>query len=220
MPLRHKRGVLFSSKMAPPGTLGASTTLPIRSRIVEVTDEVDPTMATNLADDFVIPIPALFTTLPELRDGLITESSEQQDETVQECLPFLAEPEGDLNVHGIPTLARAKHVRFLQKMLEGPFPGGFVTVDAARPWMLYWALTGLYLLGEEVTRYRDRVIATALTMQNKTGGFGGGGGQFSHIATSYATVLSLVYVSGKEALDLIDRKAMYVAVPCNRKAHH
>jgi protein farnesyltransferase subunit beta len=45
-------------------------------------------------------------------------------------------------------------------------------------------------------------------MQNPTGGFGGGHGQFSHIATSYATVLSLVMVGGEEALELVDRKAM------------
>lgn len=53
-----------------------------------------------------------------------------------------------------------------------------------------------------------RVVSTFTPMQNSTGGFGGGHGQFSHIATSYATVLSLVMVGGEEALELVDRKAM------------
>jgi protein farnesyltransferase subunit beta len=45
-------------------------------------------------------------------------------------------------------------------------------------------------------------------MQNVDGGFGGGHGQFSHIATSYAAVLSLVIVGGKEALNSINRRSM------------
>jgi protein farnesyltransferase subunit beta len=29
-------------------------------------------------------------------------------------------------------------------------------MDASRPWMVYWALAGLSLLGEDVTRVRQR----------------------------------------------------------------
>lgn len=45
-------------------------------------------------------------------------------------------------------------------------------------------------------------------MQAPTGGFGGGHGQISHCASSYAAVLSLAMVGGEEALNLIDRQAM------------
>jgi protein farnesyltransferase subunit beta len=156
------------------------------------------------------PIPPLFTRLPELRDALVTETSESQDAAVEECLQLLVDPEGDLNVHGISSLAREKHIKFLKTSLRGPFPKTFVAVDSSRPWMLYWALTGLYLLGEDVSVYRDDVINTLAPMQNKSGGFGGGHGHFSHIATTYAAVLSLVHVGGTEALEIVDRKAMYV----------
>jgi len=54
----------------------------------------------------------------------------------------------------------------------------------------------------------NSVIDTLRPVQNKTGGFGGGHGQFSHLATTYASVLSLVMVGGEEALALIDRRAM------------
>jgi len=54
------------------------------------------------------------------------------------------------------------------------------------------------------------VIDTLRPIQNKTGGFGGGHGQLSHLATTYASVLSLVMVGGEEAFELIDRKAMCV----------
>ena len=50
-------------------------------------------------------------------------------------------------------------------------------------------------------------------MQNRTGGFGGGYGQESHSATSYAAVLSLSIVGGDDALDLIDRRSMFVDAP-------
>jgi protein farnesyltransferase subunit beta len=56
---------------------------------------------------------------------------------------------------------------------------------------------------------KSRVISTFIPAQNRDGGFGGGHGQLSHIATSYAAVLSLVAVGGTEALDMIDRKGMW-----------
>ncbi|KAI9825473.1 MAG: CAAX farnesyltransferase (FTase) subunit beta [Thelocarpon impressellum] len=81
--------------------------------------------------------------------------------------------------------------------------------DASRPWLLYWALTGLFLLGEDVSQYRERVISTLSPMQNASGGFGGGHGQLSHSASSYAAILTLILVGGDEALDIIDRKALW-----------
>jgi protein farnesyltransferase subunit beta len=45
-------------------------------------------------------------------------------------------------------------------------------------------------------------------MQNATGGFGGGQGQMSHCAPSYAVTLSLAMVGGDDAYKLIDRTAM------------
>lgn len=47
-------------------------------------------------------------------------------------------------------------------------------------------------------------------MQNPTGGFGGGHGQLSHCASSYAAVLSLAMIGGEEAYNLIDREKMCV----------
>lgn len=60
-----------------------------------------------------------------------------------------------------------------------------------------------------VANRRGRVISTLISVQNQDGGFGGGHGQLSHIATSYAATLSLVAVGGTEALDMIDRKGMW-----------
>ena len=53
-----------------------------------------------------------------------------------------------------------------------------------------------------------RVTQTLAASQNIDGGFGGGYGQDSHVATSYAAILSLAMVGGAETLKLVDRKAM------------
>lgn len=46
-------------------------------------------------------------------------------------------------------------------------------------------------------------------MQNSTGGFGGGHGQYSHLAGTYAAVLSLALVGGEEAYSLINRQQLW-----------
>lgn len=105
-------------------------------------------------------VPSLFATWPPIRDELETETSELQDETVQECLPFLhasLDPSVDREEHGLPRLARDKHIRFLHQSLE-KLPADYVGFDAARPWIIYWALTALSLLGQDVEPYRERYI--------------------------------------------------------------
>ena len=54
-----------------------------------------------------------------------------------------------------------------------------------------------------------RVITTARSMQNPTGGFGGGHGQYSHLAGSYACLLSIALVGGPETYGLINRRNMW-----------
>ncbi|KAK0628947.1 terpenoid cyclases/protein prenyltransferase alpha-alpha toroid [Bombardia bombarda] len=157
-------------------------------------------------------IPDLFTELPPVRDALVTETSKQQDKTADLCLSYLAGDSGEqlleYNEHGVPRLRRDSHVRFLHKSL-GPLPAGFMAADASRPWFLYWALSALVILGEDVSHYREAVAETARAMQNDSGGFGGGGRQLSHLATTYAIVLSIALVGDEDAYEVIDRKAMW-----------
>lgn len=53
--------------------------------------------------------------------------------------------------------------------------------------------------------YSCRGISTITKLQNPTGGFGGGPGQISHAAATYAAVNALATIGTKEAYDLIDR---------------
>lgn len=158
----------------------------------------------------IAPVPGLYTSQPIIRDPLETSTSEIQDETVAQCLPYLRGDVTSLNYnrHGVPNLVRGKHKNFLKRNLR-TLPAPFVAADASRPWMLLWNLTGLALLGEDVSSYETALIDTALTMQNRSGGFGGGHGQMSHLATTYACVLALAVCGTQEAYDVIDRRALW-----------
>jgi hypothetical protein len=100
------------------------------------------TAATN--DLFAQPAHFLFP--PEIKDTLATATSAAQDETLQECLPLINGTDKshhspfDYNRHGVLRLDRSQHVNFLRDAL-GEFPRGFVTVDASRPWMVYYPPT-------------------------------------------------------------------------------
>lgn len=102
-------------------------------------------------------IPSLFTELSPIQDSLVTKTSQDQDKTVKECLPFLKGRDPTLkspfSEHGVPQLYRHVHKAFLIDALSA-YPANFVGLDASRPWMVYWALTGLSILGEDVTKYR------------------------------------------------------------------
>lgn len=107
-------------------------------------------------------IPSLFATQPPLLNELQTDTSRAQAEVVGRCIPLLRGEESEsagvplpLNRHGVPSLARELHVEYLLDAL-GEYPGRFVGLDASRPWMVYWALTGLALLGEDITLFRKR----------------------------------------------------------------
>lgn len=105
-------------------------------------------------------IPALFTQPPPIRDPLITETIDLQNATLEKCLPFLKgihSSQKDFNDHGVPALQRDLHTIFLYDALED-YPEGFVAMDASRPWIVYWALAGLAMLGEETTRFRERCV--------------------------------------------------------------
>ena len=161
-------------------------------------------------------IPSLFTNPPPIFDALTTETSTLQASTINECLPFLrgsplALPNVPLNSHGVPGLDRARHIAFLHKTLQR-LPAGYAAADASRPWMFYWALAGLCALGEReaaVEAYRERLIATVRPLQHPDGGFGGGNGQMAHLAPTYAVILALAIVGGEEALEVVDRRALW-----------
>lgn len=99
--------------------------------------------------------------LPAIVDSLETETSRLQEATLKECLPLLrsladsSRSPFDFNEFGVPSLEREDHISFLHENL-GEFPAPFVGIDASRPWMVYWALSALYMLGEDISYFQSR----------------------------------------------------------------
>lgn len=111
-------------------------------------------------------VPKLFTSLPPIRDSLNTYTSQQQDQVVEDCLPFLAgiaDPSKtffDFSAGGVPRLERDDHVEFLTDALHY---ARFIAYDPSRPWVVYWTLTALSLLGQDVSQYGQRSVTPSVT---------------------------------------------------------
>jgi len=217
--MRSNRRVVFRRKFPKPNMASSTSSVSSFStkqqKLNENSDDSDfeeeiISSSTKAFPAFMIP--ELFTQSPPVRDPLVTKTSEDQDDTVKVCLPYLKgeidEFADSYNKFGVPRLDRSKHIKFLHNSLAS-LPGRFVAADASRPWFLYWSLSALTMLGEDVSQYREAVADTARSMQNDSGGFGGGGRQTSHLATTYAVVLALALVGGEDAYEVVDRKAMW-----------
>ncbi|GLU11269.1 hypothetical protein SLE2022_280260 [Rubroshorea leprosula] len=106
-------------------------------------------------------------------------------------------------------LQRDEHVEYLTGGLR-LLPPSFCSLDASRPWLCYWILHSIALLGDFVDDdMEDNVIDFLSRCQDPDGGYGGGPGQMPHLATNYAAVNALVTLGGEKALLSINREKMY-----------
>lgn len=106
------------------------------------------------------------------------------------------------------TLRKDQTIYFLQRGLKH-LSDGYECLDASRPWLTYWILHGLEILNVAIQgQQRLDIIYFLATCQNPNGGFGGGPGQLSHLAPTYAAVNSLVILGGHDAYDVIDRPGL------------
>ena len=98
---------------------------------------------------------SLFSSLPPIYDKLNTKTTKAQAATVQDCLPCLtgAGNEPSRNEHGIPELLRGYHEDFLREAIEST---PYQALDSQRPWLVYWNLTALSILGADIRQYDDR----------------------------------------------------------------
>ncbi|XP_058068639.1 protein farnesyltransferase subunit beta isoform X2 [Magnolia sinica] len=95
-------------------------------------------------------------------------------------------------------LWRDKHVEFLFKGLGRLSPSYYV-LDANRPWICYWILHSIALLGESIDFEAENNIADFLHRC-----------QMPHLATTYAAVNSLITLGGQRALSSINRVTMHM----------
>lgn len=115
------------------------------------------------ADEFepFMTIPAYLSQLPPIADSLRTRTTELQAQTVEECLPFLnainnpSSNPFNFDETGLPYLQKKAHVEFVHDGLDR-LPPQFVAMDASRPWLMYWSLLSLYIMGHDVEGFQSR----------------------------------------------------------------
>ncbi|KAI5481771.1 protein farnesyltransferase subunit beta [Pseudohyphozyma bogoriensis] len=144
--------------------------------------------------------------VPTPTDGLSNETLTSQAETEHTISTLLASQSPLVP----PTLDKNAHINYLMGMLLRPLAPGYTALDASRPWLIYWSLHSIALIGGELDPAgRMRAVETLMSCQNPDGGFGGGPGQRSHLAPSYAAIMALATAGEEEGFKRINRKGMY-----------
>lgn len=106
-------------------------------------------------------------------------------------------------------IAIDKHTEYLTNGLRR-LPPSFCVLDANRPWLCYWILHSIALLGESIDDNLECDVVDFLNRcQDPLGGYGGGPQQMPHLATTYASVNSLITLGGRRALTSINRDGLY-----------
>lgn len=145
---RHQQRTTMSSSSSPPRIEELSISSPTPPDLSDV-------YPFNPSNRYIPPpmaprTPSLFSSLPVLRDLYSTPTQIEQDSVVSRILPLLSSP--------LPRLKRQEHIEFLEGAFEEKLPDYMTVLDASRPWIVYWCITGLSLLGVDVSVYRERQV--------------------------------------------------------------
>ncbi|KAK1933321.1 prenyltransferase and squalene oxidase repeat family protein [Babesia divergens] len=112
---------------------------------------------------------------------------------------------GRVACHVCP-LQREMHIQYIAKHLTLSGVAKIIPLEhlnCSQPWLVYWSLHSLSLLGANVLQYRERALQTLFECwDEESGGFGGGRGQIGHLATTYAAVCCLKMLGALSSLDI------------------
>ena len=141
-------------------------------------------------------------------EEVFTASSVEQRTTEDSCLRLFEKSETSISdLDDFPKLNRTKTVSFLLKGLH-ELSEGYECLDASRPWLVYWILHSLELLGEMdslTNETKSAVVKFLGNCQDPEGGFAGGPAQLAHLAPTYAAVNALTIIGTEEAYRVTDR---------------
>ncbi|CAH1975928.1 unnamed protein product [Acanthoscelides obtectus] len=112
-----------------------------------------------------------------------------------------------MSIH-LPELLKEQHKKYLCETLFY-LPSVYECLDSSRPWLCYWILHPLSLLGVRIDDRRKSSIAKFINKcQSPDGGFAGGPGQYPHLASTYAAILALAILGTEESLNIINRQKL------------
>ena len=143
------------------------------------------------------------------RDEIETKTSKEQSQIEDHVKDIY---QGKLTADKIvlqrSRLSRRLHTGFLRAGLK-KLPTGFQSLDASHPWLCYWLIHSLGLLGEYIPRDQADHIAKFLNdCQSPDGGFAGGPGQIPHLAPTYSAVMTLCSLGTEGAYKVVERPSL------------
>lgn len=140
-----------------------------------------------------------------LDESTPTASSVEQRAVEASCLRLY---ELSHKSSALPNLRRSATIKFCRRGLE-ELGEGYACLDASRPWLIYWILHSLELCDAPIEdEVKERVVEFLARCQNPDGGFGGGPGQLSHLAPTYAAVNALAIIGTQRAFEVINRQTL------------
>lgn len=87
--------------------------------------------------------------------------------------------------------------------------GYYDCLDASRPWLCFWIINSLWVLD---SMPEDKILSDVVKFlaqcQHEEGGYGGGPGQYAHLAPTYAAINVLALIGTDEAYDSINRSSL------------
>eukprot|EP01137_Pigoraptor_chileana_P019592 Opistho-2@80807 len=158
-------------------------------------------------------------------DGWPTSTSEHQKEVEDSVERIYKEWICKADWQTSLKLLREEHSKYLLSGLL-KLRASMAALDASRPWLCYWILHALDLIGASIpTPLVERCAAFLLRCQSPTGGFGGGPGQLSHLAPTYASINALAILGSAAGYAGVDRDAlvawmMRLRLPCGAFRMH
>lgn len=141
----------------------------------------------------------------QVKGSLETVTTIDQDETEEKCVSMFT---SEQVINELQVLKRAQHIAFLRQTI-GKLPAGFVRLDASRAWAIYWALSGLCVLDDDISDLKDGANEALLGCLSPTGGIGGNVGQLPHLAPTYAGLNALAITGNENVWSKIDKTAFY-----------
>lgn len=107
-----------------------------------------------------------------------------------------------------PILHRLNHIKYLESSLRS-LSANYACLDCSRPWLVYWIFNSANLLNFQFDDdLLQRTVQWLIKCRAPSGGFGGGPGQFAHLAPTYAAVNSLCMIGTPVALEAIDKASL------------
>ena len=141
-------------------------------------------------------------------DGIETVTSEEQKNVEESVGQIFSACLSRSSLTETFPVHRERHINYLQKGLQN-LSEGLQCLDASRPWLGYWIIHSLNLLGEKISKEQQLSISRFfISVQSMNGGFCGNVGHLPHLATTYASVTAIASLDYEQCYNVIDRMGL------------